>query len=107
VSRADRKGDASRQLQRLQDYAAARGYQVVAEVTEIASGLNDERPELKKLLSDAKVGVLLVEHTDRLTRCGYGDIVTLLNLGAAGAPSGGYLSQRHGRRSDGRLRSGH
>jgi predicted site-specific integrase-resolvase len=78
VSSADQKGDARRQMHRLQAYAAARGYQVVAEVTEIASGLNDERPKLKTLLSDAKVGTLLVEHKDRLTRFGYGHIVTLL-----------------------------
>jgi putative resolvase len=78
VSSADQKADVTRQLRRLRDYAAARGYQVVAEVTEIASGLNDERPKLKKLLADARIGVLVVEHKDRLTRIGYGYIATLL-----------------------------
>jgi predicted site-specific integrase-resolvase len=78
VSSAEQKDDVTRQLQRLRDYAAARGYQVVAEVTEIASGLNDERPKLKKLLTDTRVGVLVVEHRDRLTRFGYGYIATLL-----------------------------
>src|SRR5215813_5414165 len=71
VSSAEQKDDMTRQMQRLRDYAAARGYQVVAEVTEIASGLNDERPKLKKLLTDARVGVIVVEHRDRLTRFGY------------------------------------
>jgi hypothetical protein len=33
-------------MQRLCDYVAARGYQVVTEATEIASGLADERPKL-------------------------------------------------------------
>jgi predicted site-specific integrase-resolvase len=78
VSSSEQKDDVTRQMQRLRDYAAARGYQVVAEVAEIASGLNDERPKLKKLLSDARVGVLVVEHKDRLTRFGYGYIATLL-----------------------------
>jgi putative resolvase len=78
VSSADQKDDATRQMQRLRDYAAARGYQVVTEVTEIASGLNDERPNLTKLLTDARVGVLVVEHKDRLTRFGYSYIATLL-----------------------------
>jgi putative resolvase len=78
VSSADQKDDVTRQMQRLRDYAAARGYQVVAEVTEIASGLNDERPKLKKLLTDTRVGVLVIEHRDRLTRFGYGYITTLL-----------------------------
>ena len=78
VSSADQKADVMRQMQRLRDYAAARGYQVIAEVMEIASGLNDEGPKLKKLLTDARVGVLVVEHRDRLTRFGYGYLTTLL-----------------------------
>ncbi len=78
VSSADQKDDAVRQMERLREYAAARGYQVQAEVTEIASGLNDERPKLKKLLQSPKMGVLVVEHRDRLTRFGYGYIATLL-----------------------------
>jgi predicted site-specific integrase-resolvase len=78
VSSADQKDDAARQMERLRAYAAARGYQVVTEVTEIASGLNDERPKLKKLLTNPKIGVLVVEHRDRLTRFGYGYIATLL-----------------------------
>src|SRR5258705_10131698 len=78
VTSAEQKAEGTRQLQRLRDYAAARGYQVVAEVTEIASGLNDERPKLTQLLTDAQVGVIVVEHRDRLTRFGYGYIATLL-----------------------------
>jgi len=50
----------------------------VAEVTEMASGLNDERPTLKTLLTAARGGVLVVEHRDRLTRLGDGSIATLL-----------------------------
>jgi len=80
VSSADRQEDAVRQMQRLRDYAAARGYLVVAEVLEIASGLNDERPKLKKVLTNPRVGVIVVEHRDRLTRFGYGYITTLLAL---------------------------
>lgn len=77
-SSADQRDDAVRQMQRLREYAAARGYQVVAEVTEIASGLSDDRPKLKKVLTDSRVGTLVVEHRDRLTRFGYGYIATLL-----------------------------
>src|SRR5260370_29487905 len=78
VSSADQQAEVTRQRQRLRDDAAARGYQVVSEVTEIASGLNDERPKLTKLLTDAQVGVIVVEHRDRLTRFGYGYITALL-----------------------------
>lgn len=78
VSSADQKDDATRQMGRLREYAAAHGYQVTAEVTEIASGLNDERPKLKKVLTNPKIGVLVVETRARLTRFGYGYIATLL-----------------------------
>jgi predicted site-specific integrase-resolvase len=78
VSSTEQKDDMTRQMQRLRDCAAARGYQVVVEVAEIASSLDDERPKPKKLLMDARVGVIVVEHRDRLTRFGYSYIATLL-----------------------------
>jgi len=78
VSSAEQNDDVTLQMQRLRDDAAARGSQVVAEVTEVASGLHDERPKVKKLLTDARVGVIVVEHPDRLTRFGSGYSTTLL-----------------------------
>lgn len=78
VSSADQKADLERQLQRLRDYAAAKGYSVSKEVSEIASGLNDHRPKLSKLLTDPTIGTLVVEHRDRLTRFGYEYIRQLL-----------------------------
>ena len=47
-------------------------------MTEIASGFNDEWPKLTQMLTDAQVGVIVVEHRDRLTRVGYGYIAALL-----------------------------
>ena len=78
VSSSDQKSDLERQMQRLRDYAAAKGYSVSKEVSEIASGLNDHRPKLSKLLTDPRVGTLIVEHRDRLTRFGYEYIRQLL-----------------------------
>jgi putative resolvase len=78
VSSADQKQDLERQLERLRDYAAAKGYKVAKEVTELASGLNDQRPKLSKLLSDTTIGTILIEHRDRLTRFGYHYIEQLL-----------------------------
>lgn len=78
VSSADQKSDLDRQMQRLRDYAAAHGYAVSKEVSEIASGLNDHRPKLSKLLTDPTIGTLIVEHRDRLTRFGYEYIRQLL-----------------------------
>lgn len=80
VSSADQKSDLERQMQRLRDYAAAKGYAVSKEVSEIASGLTDHRPKLSKLLTDLTVGTLIVEHRDRLTRFGYEYIRQLLEV---------------------------
>lgn len=78
VSSHDQKDDAQRQLNRLRDYAAAKGYKVTAEVMEIASGLNDQRPRFSRLLTDTAVQTILVEHKDRATRFGYQYIALLL-----------------------------
>jgi putative resolvase len=78
VSSADQKSDLERQVQRLRDYAAARGYQVAKEVTEIASGLSDSRPKFLKLLADPTIGTIIVEHKDRSTRFGWNYITTLM-----------------------------
>jgi putative resolvase len=78
VSSIGQKEDLDRQLQRLKDYAAAKGYQVAKEVTEIASGLNDTRPKLEKLLADTSMGTIVVENRDQLTRFGSHYIGTLL-----------------------------
>jgi putative resolvase len=78
VSSLGQKEDLERQIQRLKDYAAAHGYQVSKEVTEIASGLNEKRPKLEKLLADTSIGTIVVENRDRLTRFGSHYIETLL-----------------------------
>src|SRR5258708_23791827 len=68
VSSIGQKEDLERQMHRLKDYAAAKGYQVSKEVTEIASGLNDKRPKLEKLLADPSIRTLIVKNPYRLTR---------------------------------------
>lgn len=78
VSSLGQKDDLDRQIVRLKDYAAAKGYQVSKEVTEIASGLNDQRAKLEKLLADTSIGTIVVENRDRLTRFGSHYIETLL-----------------------------
>jgi len=80
VSSADQKEDVERQMQRLKDYAAARGYQVTKIVSELASGLNESRPKFLKLLTDASIGVIVVEHRDRATRFGLTYIEQLMQM---------------------------
>ena len=80
VSSADQKEDLARQMQRLKDYAAAKGYHVTRTVSELASGLNDSRPKFLKLLTDASIGVIVVEHRDRATRFGLTYIEQLMAM---------------------------
>lgn len=70
VASADQKPDLDRQVARLAEHASSQGLPVVLTVTEIGSGLNGHRQKLLKLLSDPKVGTILVEHRDRLARFG-------------------------------------
>jgi predicted site-specific integrase-resolvase len=79
VSSADQCSDLDRQIGRLQDYAIAKGYKVEKVVSEIASGLNDHRPKLTALLADKAIGLIVVEHRERLTRFGFNYIDTLLS----------------------------
>ena len=80
VSSADQKENLERQMQRLKDYAASKGYQVTKTVSELASGLNESRPKFLKLLTDASIGVIVVEHRDRATRFGFNYLEQLLAM---------------------------
>ena len=66
-------GNLQRQKERLVTHAVEQGYQVVAVLTEIASGLNERRPKLRKALkqmADGQADIILVEYQDRLARFG-------------------------------------
>ncbi len=70
VSSHDQRSDLDRQLARLSTYAAERELHVVEAVAEIGSGLNGKRRKLLRLLSDANIGAVVVEHRDRFARFG-------------------------------------
>lgn len=59
------------QEKRVQDWAVANGYRIVASVSEVGSGVNDQRRKLASLLKRGDWGTLIVEHKDRLTRFGF------------------------------------
>ena len=80
VSSADQKHDLERQMERLKDYAASRGYHVRRMAQEIGSGLNDRRPKFLRLLTDPTIGVIVLEHRDRGTRFGFTSIEQLLAM---------------------------
>ncbi|WP_027719455.1 IS607 family transposase [Desulfovirgula thermocuniculi] len=67
-------GNLERQLERLRAYAGKRGYRVMAEHSDVASGLNQNRRGLERVLKMAERGEfkkLLIEYPDRLARFGY------------------------------------
>jgi putative resolvase len=70
VSSHDQKEDLERQMQRLRDFASAKGLPVKREVTEVGSGLNGNRKKLGDILADPSITVIVVEHRDRLAQFG-------------------------------------
>jgi len=80
VNSSENKGNLETQKNRMIDYCNARGYKVGQVISEIGSGINDERPKLIKLLKDNDYTKIVVEHKDRLTRSGFNYIETLVNV---------------------------
>ncbi|RYQ15734.1 IS607 family transposase [Bifidobacterium pseudolongum] len=78
VSSADRKADLQRQADRLKAFALGMGVEAPEVVTETGSGMNDKRRKLNRLLADPGVGVIIVEHRDRLARMNAGLIESAL-----------------------------
>jgi len=77
VSSSMNKDNLISQSKRVQSFCLAKGWVVSAVVEECASGLNDSRPKLMKLLLDKTITRIVVEHKDRLTRFGYNYIKNL------------------------------
>lgn len=68
------KGDLERQKQNLLEYAKSKGYEVVAVLGDVASGLNENRRSLSRLfdmVEGKKIGVVVIAFKDRLTRFGF------------------------------------
>lgn len=80
VSSHDQKAYLERQVGRLTEWATAQGLQVVQTVSEVGSGMNGSRPKLRRLLADASVRRIVVEHRDRVAR---------LRVHRSGAAGGG------------------
>lgn len=78
VSSSMNKDNLKNQSKRLVEYCNAKGIIVHEVVEECASGLNDKRPKLLKILTEEKATRIIIEHKDRLTRFGFNYIKTLL-----------------------------
>ena len=77
VSSYENRNNLDSQSKRLEQFCNAKGWIINEIVKECASGLNDNRPKLIKILSERKATRLVVEHKDRLTRFGFNYIKTL------------------------------
>lgn len=71
VSSSENKANLERQSQRLIDFCNAKGWKTNENITEIGSGLNDNRTKLNKILELGSPTKLVIEHKDRLTRFGF------------------------------------
>jgi len=82
VSTRKQEENLKRQTGRLVQYCTNQGLPVVAIITEIASGVNENRAGLKKVIRlarEGKISAVVVEYKDRLARIGYGYIKDWLN----------------------------
>jgi len=80
VSNNDKKLELDNQLNRIRDFATKNAYIIIDEIKEIASGMNDNRPKLNKILVRDDWNMIIVENKDRLTRFGFNYIELLLKL---------------------------
>ena len=60
VSSTENKENLKSQTDRLINYCNAKGYKVTKVISEIGSGLNDQRPKLEKLLCDNNIDIIVV-----------------------------------------------
>lgn len=74
ASSRDQKEDLERQVEYLKNYCSSKGYQVAKIITDISSGLNENRKGLKqlfKLIESGEVTKVIITYRDRLTRFGF------------------------------------
>jgi putative resolvase len=79
VSSSENKDNLESQAERVCQFCNAKGWVVKEVVKECASGLNDSRPKLQKILREGKATKIVAEHKDRLTRFGFEYIKTLFD----------------------------
>jgi len=70
VSSHDHRDSLDAQVGRVTAWATANGVKVDRVITEVGSGLDGQRPQLKALLSDPEVSAIVVARRDRLARFG-------------------------------------
>ena len=77
VSNHSRKEEIEYQVNRCIEYSNTKGYSIEKVYKEVASGMNDNRKELWKMI-DSNPSIIIIEHKDRLTRFGFNYIERLM-----------------------------
>jgi len=83
VSTTKQKKDLENQQNILINYCNKNGMKVDYTFSDIASGMNENRKDLNKLLKEVtsgKISKIFITHKDRLTRFGYGYLETFCNI---------------------------
>lgn len=79
-------GNLERQKKRMIDYAIQNNYHIVGIYEEIASGINDNRKQLSKLLNNLSkqyINYIIVEYKDRFARFGFNYLDKIVELNGA------------------------
>lgn len=79
VSSSDQKEDLVRQADRLKAFAINAGYKNARIVKEVGSGMNEDRKILTNILKNKNIGIIIVEHRERLSRINFKLIEAALN----------------------------
>jgi predicted site-specific integrase-resolvase len=82
-STSGQKENMERQIDRLKNYASAKGYVVDKVYSEIASALNYNRKEYRKLYKEIisnNIKTVIIEYKDRILRIGFEDFEELCKL---------------------------
>jgi predicted site-specific integrase-resolvase len=77
VSNQSRKSEMEYQINRIIEFTNSKGLSITKIYKEVASGMNDNRKELWKMI-DSNPTKIVVEHKDRLTRFGFNYMERLL-----------------------------
>lgn len=78
VSTPKQTDDLTRQVEYIEMFCVANGWQIDKVYKDIGSGLNDNRQQLNQLLSNDKITRVVISDKDRLTRFGFNYIKKLL-----------------------------
>jgi predicted site-specific integrase-resolvase len=77
VSSRDRKKELDYQVNKIEEFSYKNGYIIDKVYKEIASGMNDNRTQLWKMIDNNPTHII-IENKDRLTRFGFNNIEKLL-----------------------------